>query len=61
MPEHPIEAADLDEDALDAASAHRIMSALRREEAARDGRQLARAWGHLADRVERNYPRGGTA
>ncbi|HUR86332.1 MAG TPA: hypothetical protein VMY78_13405 [Solirubrobacteraceae bacterium] len=45
-----------DEDDLDAASARRVMAVLRREQAARDGRQLGRAWGRLADRVQRDYP-----
>ncbi len=45
------------EEELDAASARRVTSALRREQAARDGRQIAQAWGRLADCVERDFPR----
>jgi hypothetical protein len=47
---------DVDDDALDAASAHRVTTALRREQAARDDRPLARTWGHLADQIQRSYP-----
>lgn len=45
-----------DEVGLDVASAQRVTTVLRREQAARDGRPLAQAWGRLADRVERDYP-----
>lgn len=52
-PSFPDELAERD---LDAASARLVIETLRRAQAARDGRQLSRAWKLLADRVERSYP-----
>lgn len=43
-------------DGPDAASARRIALVLRREQAARDGRSLGRAWQQLAGRIERDFP-----
>lgn len=41
---------------LDAASARRVIAALRREQHARDGYAISQAWKALADRIERSYP-----
>lgn len=46
----------VDEWLLDVESAARITAALRLESAARDGRDLGRAWARIADQVQRRYP-----
>ena len=50
------EPSPVDEADADVASARRVTRALRREQAARDGRPLAHLWDGIAGRVDRLYP-----
>lgn len=52
----PTEPAAADDAALDGASARRVTTALRREQAACDDRPLAHLWDGLAGRIDRLYP-----
>lgn len=50
------ESSDPSERAADAASARRVITVLRQERFARDGRSLGRAWEKIADCVQRDFP-----
>jgi len=51
----PLVRGEREEQAADAESAGRVTSTLRREQHARDGRPVARAWTRMADAVERSH------